>query len=237
MRRMLDPLQVAVSQPVCHPGRLDLNAAAHAAAVRATSASLVVFPELSLTGYVLDADEVDLAGRALDPVIDACAATGATALVGAPVHLDGGRRIAVVAVTAAGAAVAYCKVHLGEDEVRHFAPGPGPALIDVRGWRVGLGVCKDTRIDEHLTPTLAQGIDLYAAGLVHAAAEHDELPRRAARIARHGRVPVAFASAAGAAGPTYPRTAGRSGIWDSTGALLTDSGTEAGSLASAILRQ
>jgi predicted amidohydrolase len=160
-----------------------------------------------------------------------CAATGATALVGAPVHIDGGRRIAVLAVTAA---VAYCKVHLGGDEIRYLAPGRGPALLDVRGWQVGLGVRKDTRIDEHLTPTRAQGIDLYAAGLVHTAAEHDELPRRAARIARQGRVPVAFASAAG---PTHPRTAGRSGIWDSTGTLLTDSGTEAGSLASTNLRQ
>ena len=152
-------------------------------------------------------------------------------------RLDGGRRIAVVAVTDAGAAVAYCKVHLGGDEARHFAPGPGPARIEVRGWRVGLGVCKDTRIDEHLRGTFGQGIDLYAAGLVHASEGPDELPGRAARIVQGGRVPVAFASAAGVAGPTYPRAAGRSGIWDSSGALLAGSGPEAGSVASAVLRQ
>jgi predicted amidohydrolase len=234
MRRMLGPLEVAVAQPVCHPGRIDLNAAAQAAEVRATSASLVVFPELSLTGYVLDADEVDVTGGALDPVVEACAATGATALVGVPVRIDGGRRIAVVAVTAAGAAVAYCKVHLDGDEVQHFAPGPGPALVEVAGRRVGLGVCKDTRIDEHLTGTLGQGIDLYAAGLVHALDERAQLPNRAARIAQEGRVPVAFASAAGVAGPTYLRAAGGSGVWDRTGDLLAGAGPEAGAVASAI---
>jgi predicted amidohydrolase len=237
MQRMLCPLEVAVAQPVCHPGGIGLNAAAHAAAVRATSASLVVFPELSLTGYVLDAEVVDLAGGALDPVVDACASTGATALVGAPVRADGGRRIAVVAVTAAGAAVAYCKVHLGGEEGRHFRPGPGPAVIEVRGWRVGLGICKDTRIDQHLTGTFGQVIDLYAAGLVHAFEEQGELPRRAARIVHEGQVPVAFASAAGVAGPTYPRAAGRSGIWDRTGALLAGTGPEAGTVVSAVLRQ
>jgi predicted amidohydrolase len=116
-----------------------------------------VFPEPSLTGYVLDADKVDIASGAFDPVVDACAATGATALVGAPVHVDGGRRIAVVAVTDVGAAVAYCKVRLGGTRSDTSLPVQG-LLIEVRGRRVGLGVCKDTRppststLSEHVRP-------------------------------------------------------------------------------------
>ena len=98
-RMMLGSLEVAEAQPVCRPGRVDPNAAAHAEAVRASWAPLVVFPELSQTGYVLDADEVDVTSGALDPGVDACATTGATAFVGAPVRVDGGRRIAVVAMT------------------------------------------------------------------------------------------------------------------------------------------
>ena len=96
-------------------------------------------------------------------------------------------------------------------------------------------MCKDTRIDGHLTDHhVRQGIDLYAAGLVHALEEQDELPGRAAGIVQEVRVPVTFASAAG---PTYPRTAGRSGVWDGTGALLAGTGPVAGVVASAVLRQ
>jgi predicted amidohydrolase len=158
-----------------------------------------------------------------------------TALVGAPVRVDGGRRVAVVAVTDVGAAVAYCKVHLGGDEVRHFAPGPEPAFIEVRSWRVGLGICKDTRIDDHLSRHSAKASICTPQG--SATRWRDKTSCRAARIVQDGQVPVASASAASVAGPTYPRTAGRSGVWDSSGTLLAGSGPEAGSVASAVLRQ
>ena len=49
------PLRLAVAQPPCVPLDVAANARAHAAAVRAAGARVVVFPELSLTGYELDA--------------------------------------------------------------------------------------------------------------------------------------------------------------------------------------
>ena len=50
---MTEPLIVAVAQPPCAPHDVAGNARAHAAAVRDTRARVVVFPELSLTGYEL----------------------------------------------------------------------------------------------------------------------------------------------------------------------------------------
>ena len=51
---MRTPLTVAVAQPDCTPGEVGPNAASHAAAIADATARLVVFPELSLTGYDLD---------------------------------------------------------------------------------------------------------------------------------------------------------------------------------------
>lgn len=48
---MREPLPIAVAQPLCVPYDVAANAAAHAAAVRSAGARVVVFPELSLTGY------------------------------------------------------------------------------------------------------------------------------------------------------------------------------------------
>jgi predicted amidohydrolase len=93
-------------------------------------------------------------------------------------------------------------------------------VLTIDGWRVGLGICKDTRMPEHLGPTLGLGIDLYAAGLVHAPDEVDELEQRAQRIIATAGVPVAFASAAGYGGAAYPQSAGHSAIWDRTGACV-----------------
>jgi predicted amidohydrolase len=196
---------------------------------------LVVFPELSLTGYDLDAPALSPDHDAFSVIAEACAATGSTALVGAPAREDRGRSIATFLVTDAGAAIAYRKMFPGGDEETVFEAGKGPAAIEVAGWRVGLGICKDTRIMEHIDPTLALGIDLYVAGLVHHPHELDEQDARALRIAARGRIPVAFASAAGNVGRDYQATAGTSSIWASDGTVLARATDRAGDIAQAVL--
>ncbi len=81
-------LSVAAAQPVCVAKDVVANAHAHADAIRAADARVVVFPELSLTGYELDADVVAPDDPGLAPIVEACAACDAVALVGAPVAGD-----------------------------------------------------------------------------------------------------------------------------------------------------
>jgi predicted amidohydrolase len=78
------PLSIAAVQPACTAADPVANGLMHAAAVCAAQARVVVFPELSLTGYELGADALSLGDGALAPVIDACSAMGSVALVGAP---------------------------------------------------------------------------------------------------------------------------------------------------------
>ncbi len=75
---MPEPLSVAVAQPPCAPYDVAANARAHAAAVRRAGARVVVFLELSLTGYELDAAPVDPADERLVPLTGACAETAAS---------------------------------------------------------------------------------------------------------------------------------------------------------------
>ena len=69
------------------PHDVAANARAHVAAIRApeaVGARVVVFPELSLTGYELDAAPVDPGDERLQPIVAACADTGTVALAGRP---------------------------------------------------------------------------------------------------------------------------------------------------------
>ena len=101
------PLTVAVAQPPCVPRDVAANALAHPEAVREAKARVVVFPELSLTGYELDAVAVSLADDALAPLAEACKAARSVALVGAPVSDSDGREyIAMLRIDAGGAALA-----------------------------------------------------------------------------------------------------------------------------------
>lgn len=229
---MLRPLRVAVAQPAVVLGDLPAAVGAHVDAVDRAGARLVVFPELSLTGYVLDAPPVALDDPAWEPLVSACADHGTTALVGAPVDEGGRRSIGVVAVDGAGVRVVYRKVHLHGDERTAFTPGDGPVALDVDGWRVGLAVCRDTGIAEHTAATAALGVDLYAAGVVDEPAALTVIRSRAVTNARACAAPVAVASAAGAVGPRhgFPETAGGSAVHDADGALLAEAGAEPGEL-------
>lgn len=229
---VLRPLRVAVAQPAVVHGDLAATAAAHADAVARAGARLVVFPELSLTGYVLDAPAVALDDAAWAPLVSACAERGTTALVGAPVEESGRRSIAVVAVDGSGVRVAYRKVHLHGEERDRFTPGPGAVVVEVDGWRVGTAVCRDTGIAEHTAATAALGVDLYAAGVVDEPAALPVIRSRAVTNARACGAPVAVASAAGPVGPRhgFPETAGGSAVHDADGTLLKAAGAAPGEL-------
>jgi predicted amidohydrolase len=230
------PLTLAVAQPRCVPGDTRANGRWHAQAVAAAGARVVVFPELSLTGYELDADLVEPGDAGLAAIVEACRATRSMALVGAPVPgPDGQAYIATLAVRPDGVAVLYRKQWIGGDEAGRFSPGDEPTVTEVDGWRVGVGICRDTGIAAHVERMAALDIDVYAGGLVHRADELAEQERRAVWIAERCRAYVAFASFAGPTGGGYHHTAGSSAIWSPAGDVLARAGTRPGDLVRATL--
>ena len=107
------PLALAVAQPSCVAHDVVANARAHAALVRAAGARVVVFPEMSLTGYELDAAPVAPPDPRLAPLVEACAEVGAVVLAGAPVPIAG---------TTAGFAVTVMPPAAAPREARAPAP-------------------------------------------------------------------------------------------------------------------
>lgn len=203
---------VAAVQPEIVDGNVDENVASHADLIARAEARLVVFPELSLTGYRLDSPPLELHRDSWNPLINTCATTDSVALVGAPVETDGRRCIAIVRFDRDGATVAYCKTFLGGDEPQYFGPGDGPRVIELDGWRVGMGICRDTGVEEHVRGTAALWVDVYACGVVHHETELAEQHRRGRSIAATCRAPVVMASFAGPTSGGYVTTAGHSAI-------------------------
>lgn len=228
-------MKIAAAQPACAAYDAAANAAAHARAVLASRARVVVFPELSLTGYELDADAVALDDVALAPLVEACAATGALALVGAPIKDEDGQAfIATLRVDGTSVRVVYRKSWLGDREATRFARGE-PTMLEVDGWRLGLSICRDTGVAQHTVGTAALGVDAYVAGLVHRPEELPEQEARALVIARTCRAYVVFASFAGPTGDVFTETAGSSAIWSPEGLAVARTGPDVGNLAVATL--
>lgn len=224
-------MTIAAGQPMCCPYDVAQNAASHADLIWAAAARVVVFPEMSLTGYELDAPAIDPDDDRLRPLIDACAATGSMALVGAPTSDGQGEHISMIALDSSGARVAYRKMCLSEAEAERFVPGPSPVVLDVDGWRFGLAICKDTGVPEHAEMTARLGMDVYVAGVLDSADDASVQEQRARRIAsRHG-VWVAVASFAGSTGGGYEDAAAQSRIWSPTAMVVASAGRDVGRIA------
>ncbi|MFH8514686.1 carbon-nitrogen hydrolase family protein [Streptomyces gelaticus] len=220
------PLTVAVAQPACVPRDVAADSAAHAEAVRRSGARLVVFPELSLTGYDLAAEAVSPDDSRLSPLVAACREAGATALAGAPVRAaDGREHLATLAVTGRGARCVYAKTWLHGAESGRFTPGEKPQVLVVDGHRLGLAVCYDAAVPQHAADTAALGIDAYVASALHGPGP-EQAARRDGHMGQVARTHGVWAVLATSAGPsgTYDRTSGGSGIRAPDGTAVVQAG-------------
>ena len=153
-------LRITVAQLNWMVGDIAGNVAKMIAAARdaaAAQADLVVFSELSLTGYYPGdlLDEPDFLARTAQGLLDLQAASKELPalhwIVGAPLAREGaGKRLqnALVVLKGGEIVLRYAKQLLPTynifDELRHFAPGPDVArVLRIAGTQVGLMICED----------------------------------------------------------------------------------------------
>src|SRR6187399_1828197 len=105
----MEPLRVAVAQPVAVPGDIERNVETAVRLIGAAAeqgAAVVVFPELFLCCYDLEAvADVDEGDPRLEPIREACRAGSVTAVVGASVRVGEARRISALVVGEGGSTV------------------------------------------------------------------------------------------------------------------------------------
>ena len=170
-------LRVAAAQAVALPGDIERNvetAARLIGAAAADGAAVVVFPELFLCCYDLEAiardpERCDVAedDPRLDPLREACRAGSVTAVVGASIPAAGHRRISALVVGEEGENVARAdKVHVDRSELSLFEPGE-PAAFETRGWRLAIGICRDGTFPEHARAAALAGADAYLCPVSH----------------------------------------------------------------------
>jgi len=187
-------------------GNRDRVLAAARAARDGQGADLVVFPELTLTGYppedlllrpeLIERTEVALA--------EICAETHGIGLVlGYPRATLGGLYNAAGLIADGRILAEYAKQHLPNysvfDEKRYFHAGTAPCVVDFKGARLGLTVCEDIWEEGPARQAAAAGASL----LVNINASPFHLGKAAVREAlvtrraREHRLPIIYANLVG----------------------------------------
>lgn len=216
-------LVFAAAQVVARPGRLAESVEAHlglAGAAAAAGASLVIFPELSLTGYSTSLtlqDALAPDAPAYDPLSELARRHRIVIVAGAPLASPRGVLIGSITFGADGTRGTYSKRYLHHSESPAFAAGEGGELLSVAGRRVGLAICAEVNHPAHFPDTIARGAQVYAASCFLSPGGY---PKDALRLATctgmHG-VPALMANFADS--PEL-ESAGGSAAWDDAGRLL-----------------
>ncbi|MFE9402617.1 carbon-nitrogen hydrolase family protein [Streptomyces sp. NPDC006530] len=227
------PLRVAAAQTRSVPGEVEANAAAAARTLRAAGARgarVVVFPEKFLSGYepeLIRADPERCAVRPGDPrlapVIDACRASGVTAVVGAAVRDGGELYVSALVLDATGFAGRYDKQTLFQQERALYRPGTAGATLQVGDWRLGLGVCYDSGFPEHARAAALDGCHAYVVGALFGEGNgHHESRIWFPARAFDNTVYAVLANHVGVTGGW--RACGASAVWGPDGRLVAEGG-------------
>lgn len=219
-------LRFAAAQSASVPCDIAANVARHCSfidAAHAAGVQLLVFPELSLSGY-------ELAGMAacalapddarLAPLRERAAATGMTIVAGAPLANPAGLpSIGAITFHPDGRRSAYRKHFVDPSEVEFAAPGAAISqLHTVGGVPAALAICADTGNPLHPHAAAVAGARLYLAGSLISRKGHAAEQTRLATYAKlHGMGVLLVNHALDSGGYV---TAGASAYWAPGGALV-----------------
>ncbi|ABC28870.1 predicted amidohydrolase [Hahella chejuensis KCTC 2396] len=192
------------------------------AAAVAEGANVVIFPELSLTGYEPDLAR-ELAFTDADsrwaPFQAVAREQGVTLMVGAPVRMEEGEpQVGLFVISPETPVFHYSKMHLHPGEDQHFAPGAGEKVFELQGVALGLAICADTGVATHARNTAAAGAAAYLSSVLITAGGYDEDTAKLQDYAQTHGMCVIMANFSGPSGGWEP--IGKSAVWSPGGDLL-----------------
>lgn len=207
---MTKKLRIVLAQLNLAVGDITGNLEKHLrAAIRARdefAADIIVFPELSLTGYppedlLLRKKFISDAQQALQQFT--AEVKNIYCLIGHPQVCEKGLFNACSLIYNGQVLAQYAKQHLPNygvfDERRYFIPGNTPSIIPINGIPISLNICEDIWIDGPIEQAAAQGAQLI---LIPNASpfETDKHERRVAILAKRAKqhhLPIVYVNTVG----------------------------------------
>ena len=234
---MTTALTLSIIQYTALDGGLAANVPEHIRLIEdadSHGARLVIFPELSLSGYgpgsLADPESCPAADDdRLHNLREICRLTGITVVAGALARAaDGGPGLATLALRPNGALETWSR-GLHQGGVRFRGADDQPVTLDLDGWTIALGGCPHTRHPTAAEPDAAghaaagpAAADIYAVSAFCAAAS-DHVPAlhpavRPGVLAEDYRIFTVLANPGGAT--MFGPPAGGSGFWGPDGRVI-----------------
>lgn len=169
-------MKIAVAQTRPVKGEIETNISAHKKLIAPAvehGVGVLVFPELSITGY-----EPELAASLATTPDDSrfddfqLISNGSkiTIGIGAPIQAEEGVMIGLILFQPDKPRLLYAKQHLHADELPFFVPGNVPVFLTEDKVKIAFSICYELSVPEHASSAHAEGANVYLSSVAKSAA-------------------------------------------------------------------
>lgn len=217
-------MRIALAQLQSIPGDVDANLHKHLAFIERAAkaqAAMLIFPELSLTGYEpalakeLAFAEDDARLNIFQQLSDDYELVIG---VGAPTQQETGVCISLLLFQPWSERQVYSKKYLHPDEEPYFVSGDNFPYLIVKNRRIAFAICYELSVLEHAQAATVGGAEMYLASVAKSASGVENAHQRLAMIARENEIPVMMVNNVGPADDFTG--AGRSANWNNKGEIV-----------------
>ncbi|MGR5283945.1 carbon-nitrogen hydrolase family protein [Vibrio maritimus] len=219
---MTSPLTIAIAQTNTLDLCIQNNALNHIELIKQASvggAELVVFPELSLTGYALpklNSIAMKEDDDSLCQLSHVAQAYNIDVIVGCPLEVNSNKpAIGAAYFSRQGQMEYYCKQYLHQGEAKWCTPGSKSFVFELNGLKLALAICADFCNPQHAIDALDLRADMYLVSALISRSGYNADAEILSSIAKRHHVPVVLSNHVGQTGGW--ECAGKSAVWDANG--------------------
>lgn len=186
-----------------------------------SKADLIVFPELSITGY-----EPELAKKLachveddiFNPFQELADTNDVTIGLGAPIRSVDGINISMLFIQPGKERLVYSKQILHEDELPYFVSGENQSFLINLGKKIAFGICYETLRREHFIQAIENKADIYVASAAKPDRGIEKAYLHFPSIAKEFSIPILMSNCVGYCDNFMSN--GKSAAWNSNGELV-----------------
>jgi predicted amidohydrolase/GNAT superfamily N-acetyltransferase len=185
------------------------------------NADLIVFPELSITGYEpilakeLACNSQDVRFNAFQEIANK---TGITIGVGMPTNSREGINISMLFFQPKTKCLVYSKQMLHSDELPYFVCGKEQVILSIKEMKIAFGICYETLQREHFAKAYQKGIDIYIASVAKPKGGIEKAYKHFHKIAKEFSIPILMSNCVGFCDNFL--SVGQSAVWNKKGELI-----------------
>lgn len=217
---------IAAAQSISIRGDVNRNIESHLKLINLAvenEAQIIVFPELSITGYEPDLAK-DLAFSFMDkritPLKEAADEKNIIVVAGAPIQIESGLHIGSFIFFPNNMTLVYTKHHLHPGEENYFSPGNLNPIFNFGNEIISCAICADITNPAHAQAAAEYGSTVYLAGVLVTPKGYAYDSALLKGYAKKYSMTVLMANHGGDSGGY--KSGGRSAVWSDNGEIIAE---------------